>query len=243
MSGGLSAEDFENLNAKEVRERIAWDLLDAERDILYFASNCKTLDEHEKRRAYKIKYFPAHKPYIRKLLARVHDADRLVVYKSRQLIVTWTCCVDVVHEVLFSPGENVGIISTKEEAAGKVIGRIETIYKNLPEHWLFGLPEVIFYRAKKGIPVRMVVKHSGVGKEPDSVIQAAPQGSDALRSEVWSRMFWDEIRTFTNQEAEDTYASLLPAIEGGGRLTMASTPPRDPEHFFSRLIGGKVFGN
>jgi hypothetical protein len=233
----------ERLGTNEIRKLIAEDLLQAEKGILYFATQCKTLDEHEKNRARKVKYYPVHKEYIRPLLWKIHTSPRLVIYKSRQLLVTWSFCVDILHNALFGIGENIGIVSIKEETAGKVIGKIKFIYDHLPEHWRFGLPEIQTYRGKKGIIVKLTVLHSQYSDEPDSIIQAAPKGSEQLVSETFSRIYWDEVKVMTSEDAELTYNHMLPTIEGGGRLGMSSTPPRDPEHFFNRLVTGKIFGD
>ena len=219
----------------EYRLEIAKQLLRAEQDILYFTKNVRTLDSHGKGKE-KIAYFPVHKEYLSRLLILAQKAQKLAVYKSRQLMVTWAMCVIIMHEVLFIPGSYVGIISKKEEDAGKVLGRIKNIYDLLPVHWKAMLPVPQWYKAKKGIVVRMVMQHPN--GQPDSVIQAYPSGEDQVRMETFSLIYWDEVGFAPDADARLTYGALKPTVDGGGRLLMSSTPPPNEEHFWHQLCSG-----
>lgn len=219
----------------ELRKEQAAQLLHAAEDILYFAENVRTFDSHGVGKD-KIAYFPVHKEYLKRLLVLAKQAKKLAVYKSRQLLVTWTMCVVIMHEVLFVPGSYVGIISKKEEDAGKVLGRIKNIYDYLPLHWKSALPIPQWYKAKKGIVVRMVIQHPN--GQPESVIQAYPSGEDQVRMETFSLIYWDEVGFAPDIDARLTYGALKPTIDGGGRLLMSSTPPPNEEHFWHQLCSG-----
>ena len=223
------------MTKSEYRLEIAKQLVHAEQDILYFASNVRTLDSHGVGKD-KIAYFPMYKEYLRRLLILAKNAKKLAVYKSRQLLVTWTMCVIIMHEVLFVPGSYIGIISKKEEDAGKVLGRIKNIYELLPLHWRAALPVPQWYKAKKGIVVRMVMQHPN--GQPESIIQAYPSGEDQVRMETFSLIYWDEVGFCPDLDARLTYGALKPTIDGGGRLLMSSTPPPNEEHFWHQLCAG-----
>ena len=98
------------MTKKEYRQLIAEQLSKARDDILYFTSFIYTVDTHALGEN-KVCRFPLHKEYLRKLLVLAMSAQRLAIYKSRQLLVTWSMCVIILHELLFNPGAYIGIIS------------------------------------------------------------------------------------------------------------------------------------
>jgi hypothetical protein len=222
----------------EALQIIADDLYQAGEDILFFADHIYTHDPHAI--GNKIVKLPLWKLYIPKLLSLAATHPRLAIYKSRQMMVTWIICIVCLWEALFNSGVHIALISMKEEDAGKLIGRMKLMYEHLPAHWLIGLPETKYYRGKKGIILRMVVKHGG--GEPESVIQAYPQNGNPGRSETLSLAYWDEVGECDDAEARNMYAALRPTLENGGRLLMSSTPPRSEEHFWEQFCSGNYFG-
>jgi hypothetical protein len=231
-------ESLEGIDRDEALGIIAEQLYYAGEDILFFAQFVKTHDSHAK--GERIVPFPVHKKYISKLLKLGSKLDRLAVYKSRQMLVTWIMCIVCLWEALFKPGSVIALISLKEEDAGKLIGRIKTIYDNLPAHWLIALPTVKFYRGKKGIILRMIVEHVD---GPHSTIEAFPQNGNPGRGETLSLVYWDEVGECDDRECRNMYAALRPTLENGGRLIMSSTPPRDPEHFWEQFCTNQYFGD
>jgi hypothetical protein len=217
----------------DIEQETARQMLRAQEDIIQFASQVRTHDPHDPRQ--KIKYMPVNKEYIRRVLRLMVDHDRLAIYKSRQMLVTWCASVVCLREFLFIPGYTQAFISKREEDAGKIVMRCKLIYDYLPAHWKEYLPEPDTYRGKKGIIIKMVLHHPN---GPDSSIQAFPQGGDALRMEVFSRAYWDEVGFCDDADARVTYGALAPTLDGGGKLLMTSTPPRDAEHFWYQLVNG-----
>jgi len=233
-----TAELLESITREEALEAIAEQLLAASEDILFFASFVKTHDSHAK--GDKIQPFPVEKKYIAKLLKLGEKLPRLAVYKSRQMLVTWIMCIVCVWEALFKPGSVIAIISLKEEDAGKLLGRMMTIYNHLPAHWKLALPIAKPYKGKKGIILRIVIEHPG---QPASTIEAYPQNGNPGRGETLSLVYWDEVGECDDRECRNMYASLRPTLENGGRLIMSSTPPRDPEHFWEQFCTNQYFGD
>ena len=223
------------MTKKEYRQLIAEQLSKARDDILYFTSFIYTVDSHGLGEN-KVCKFPLHKEYLRKLLVLAMSAQRLAIYKSRQLLVTWSMCVIILHELLFNPGAYIGIISKKEEDAGKVLNRVKTLYDYLPLHWRTALPFPQWYKAKKGINVRVVFNHAN--NKPASICQAYPSGEDQVRMETFSIIYWDEVGFAPDSDARLTYGALKPTIDGGGKLLMSSTPPPNEEHFWHSLCSG-----
>lgn len=223
---------------EELQRLIADQLALAAVDPIFFFANLRTIDVHAK--GEKVRPYPIHKPYLKRLIRIASTAKKLAIYKSRQMLVTWTMVGIALREALFVPGSYIAFISKKEEDAGKLIGRAKIYLDYMPEHWKYGLPDIDFYRGKKGIYLKMVVRHIN---GPDSVIQAYPQGGDQARMETFSLAYWDEVGFCDDLMARMTYAALRPTLSGGGRLLMSSTPPRDPEHFWEELCGGRLFGD
>jgi hypothetical protein len=223
------------MNKTEARLEIAKQLDKAKNDIVYFASQLRTMDAHGSGPS-KLAYFPTHKVYIQKLLQAGIQCEKLAIYKSRQLMVTWCMCVIVLHEFLFKAGSYIGIISKKEEDAGKVLMRVVCLYDYMPTHWKAFLPVPAWYKAKKGIIVRGVLTNPN-GK-PESVVQAYPSGESQVRMETFSLIYWDEVGFAPDLDARATYGALKPTIDGGGRLLMSSTPPLNEEHFWHQLCSG-----
>jgi hypothetical protein len=220
-----------------LRLETAKQILQAKRDIIYFASKLRTLDAHEATQETKVSPFPIHKEYIKRLLALANNTNLLAIYKSRQMLVTWSMCVIVLHDFLFNPGSYTGIISIKEEHAGKVVMRVKTLYDYMPAHWKAFLPEPVWYRAKKGIIVRGVLQHPN--KKPESIVQAYPSGEEQVRMETFSTIYWDEVGAAPDIDARLTYGALKPTLDGGGRLIMSSTPPMNEQHFWHQLCSGE----
>jgi hypothetical protein len=106
----------------------------------------------------------------------------------------------------------------------------------MPLHWRAVLPDPQWYRAKKGINVRVIVRHPN--NKPTSIIQAYPSGDDQVRMETFSIIYWDEVGFAPDIDARKTYGALRPTIDNGGRLLMSSTPPIDENHFWHQLCEG-----
>lgn len=229
-----------NYSKDELRRIVASQLLRAKDDPIYYFTRMKTLDQDEPDPSLRVKHYPIHKPYLHNLIWLAESEKRLAIYKARQMIVTWTMCGIASREVLFRPGSYTGLVAQKEEKAGKLIGRVKFIYENLPSYWRLGLPTCEYYRAKKGIFVKMIAHHQ---EGPDSIIEAYPEGGDQMRSDAYSLIYWDEVGVCDDQLARDTYAAAVPPLGRNGRLVLSSTPPRYPEHFWYALCSGRYLGN
>jgi hypothetical protein len=227
----------QTISRDEALQLIAEELLEAGENIVYFAENCKTHDSHAV--GERILPFPADKRYIQNTLKLGATEPRLAIYKSRQMLVTWIMCIVCLWEVLFHPGSVVALISLNQEDSGELLNRIKIIYENLPAHWRKGLPVPDFYRGKKGIIVRMVVKHYD---DATSTIDAHSQNGNPGRGRTVTLAYWDEVGECGDLECRNMYSALRPTLENGGRLIMSSTPPRSPEHFWEQFCTNRYFG-
>lgn len=229
-----------NYSREELRQIIAEQLTKAKVDPLYFFSRVKTLDTEEADPRLRVKQYPIHKAYLQNLIWLACKDRRLAVYKARRMIVTWTMCGVATHELLFQPGANIAFISKKEEDAGKLVGRVKFIYDHLPAYWKLGLPEPLYYRAKKAIYVKMVCQFPN--GQPDAIMQAFPEGGDQLRMDGYTMIYWDEVGLIDDTMCRHTYAAAVPTLGSTGRFILSSTPPRYPDHFWYKLCSGEYLG-
>lgn len=223
----------------EALQLIAEELAEAADDILYFAGNVKTLDRDKT--GSKLRSFPVDKEYVRKLLTLACRHSRFAIYKSRQMVVTWTMLLVCLHEFLFKPGSIISVISMTEKDAGKLLDRIKIMYDSLPAHWKLGLPKIRTYNGKGGIVVRMVATFPG--DLPAATLEACPTNGNPGRGQTLSLCYWDEIGEQKDDECRHMYSALRPTLEGGGRLIMSSTPPRSELHFWNQFASGNYFGD
>jgi hypothetical protein len=220
-------------------ELIAEELIQAEEDVAYFASNVKTLDR-DKHGSW-LRDFPIQKTYVQRLLGLAIKHSRFAIYKSRQMVVTWAMLLVCLHELLFKPGSIIAVISMTEKDAGKLLDRIKIMYDSLPAHWKIALPAIRPYKGKGGIIIRLVATFPG--DLPQASIEACATNGNPGRGQTLSLCYWDEIGEQKDDECRHMYSALRPTLEGGGRLLMSSTPPRHAEHFWNQFCEGRYFGD
>lgn len=226
-----------SLDRQALREEIARQLKQARDDPLYFFSKVRTFDEDEPDYAKRVKSFPIEKKYLQNLIILGEQERRLAVYKARRMIVTWTFCGMATRELFLAPGSHTAFLSKKEEDAGKLVGRVKFIYEHLPSYWRLGLPQPNYYRVKKAIIVKIVCHHPH--GQPDSILEAYPEGGEQLVGEGFSLVYWDEVAKMDDRMCEATFAAAVPAVGRYGRMILSSTPPRAPAHFWFRLCSGE----
>lgn len=137
---------------------------------------------------------------------------RTVWPKSRRLITSWT--IIGLHEWLarYRPGQVIAFVSQKQgqnedEGAAELIKRARFIADHLPAE--------VQPRETQRTWCRTYYPHNG------SVILGIVQGANQLRQLAITAWFGDEFAFW--ERAGETYASSIPALEGGGRCTLVST--------------------
>lgn len=166
-----------------------------------------TQDEHDDSKPYK--RLP-DKDYLRLLsYSWVHE-PKLVVPKSRQMMVTWLFSSIAVHETLFRPAKNTAWISKKFDDANATIDkRIKSISDRLPrDRGEFEVPEAKFIKG---------LFESSTG----SIIRAMGEEAKGLRQYTFSWVFDDEAAF--QEQASGTVQAALPTVNGGGRFTLVSS--------------------
>lgn len=189
--------------------------LEASQSLEAFAINVKTKDEH-KSGDESIRPFPLRheKEYIWEILDTFQRESMIIVEKSRQLMVTWACCVYAFWLAKYHKNRLIFIQSKKEENAANLVynadpnqARISFMEMNLPASmqskitWSYG--KALFH-------------------ETGSSILAIPEGGDQIRSYVPSLVISDEAAF--QPEFELAWMAAKPCIDGGGKFIAVSTP-------------------
>lgn len=196
--------------------------IDALSNPLYFIDQVRTKDEHDE--ISPIKLFPK-KPYI-PYLFDIFTAKLQSIFfiaKSRQIMLTWLCCVYALWLAKSIPHRLIFLQSKKEEDAANLVfsggrtgknwntARISFIEKHLP-WWL----------QDEGI-------ESAYGKltfPNGSKIWGVPEGSDMIRSYTPSLVISDEAAF--QPEFGSAYTAMLPIAKQGGCLIAISSANPGP---------------
>lgn len=189
-------------------------------DPYYFAVNMvRTKDEVDRQNP--IKPFPANLPY-QKLYMRVWQKyPKVVVPKSRRMMMSWTNIMLYLWDTMFNVGRQQAFVSKKESDSHELIERAKFILENLNHDFL----------PKELIP-KWTTKFGELSfPELGSRILGFPSGADQLRQFTFSGMLFDEAAFWDN--AEQAYSASVPTIEGGGRMTLISSPAPG---FFKRIV-------
>ena len=182
-----------------------------------FSGHCYTRDPHHT--PHKRAFPPL--PYLLELVWRMHTIPMLAIEKSRQMMATNTAMAYAYWFAASTPGRHVFVRSERKDQAVDILSRCRYIHENLPK-WL--QPRLL----------RPLDQQNRAKLEfaEDSFIHAMAEGAKKIRSTTPSLVIDDEAALWEEGYAE-SYAAVLPALEGGGRLiAMSSAMPGD----FSTLV-------
>lgn len=168
-----------------------------------------------------IKRFPAHLSYQKLYMRLWQKYPKIIVPKSRRMMMSWTNIALYVWDTMFNVGRQQAFVSKKETDSHELIERAKFIVEHLDYEY---------------IPKELLPKHNcKFGElsfpEIESRIMGFPSGADQLRQFTFSGMLFDEAAFWDN--AEEAYSSSVPTIEGGGRMTLISSPAPG---FFKRIV-------
>lgn len=137
---------------------------------------------------------------------------RLAIPKSRRLIVSWTMVALHYWLARYHPASFIGFASrkqgqTEDEGSAELVKRAKFIHDHLP---LDVAPRPVKYGF-----ARLAFTDN------DSTIVGIAQGADQARQYTFTAYLADEFAFW--ERAGETYAALLPTLEGGGRFTAISS--------------------
>jgi hypothetical protein len=154
------------------------------------------------------------------------DAERFVVgLKARQLGWTTLVMAYCLHQLLFRPGANILLVSKDQPTANKALTMLDFMWDFLPA-WVRG-------RAPK-LDVDAVTEH--VWLHPDGMrarIVSRPATKTVGAGETATLVVWDEAALA--KEQDDTYRTLKPTTDAGGKMIVFSTA-RGAHNRFAQLF-------
>lgn len=196
-------------------------LLVQQNPIRFVLKHCITVDEHD--RITPFKNFP-EKEYIIEIIRRWYKSDRVLIPKSRQMMITWLMMALHLWYAL-SPGQKVLILSKDETTANDLIEkRIIPIIERLPPY----LRPPNFDVGRNWKPSKGELSFP----ELNSEIKAFSSSNRSARSYTASAFFFDEMAHLDN--VGEIWKAIKPTVDGGGKFTGVSTP--NGKEFFYHLV-------
>lgn len=170
---------------------------------------CRTLDQVDP--VNPVKLLP-NREYAKEYVQLWQLCPLLAIPKSRRMTMSWFTISLYLWDTIFHDGRFNAFVSKKEDDANELVERAKFIYEHIPEDRLPRelLPEA---RSKFALLEFPAIK---------SKIQGFPQGADQLRQFTFSGIFGDECAFW--EQAKAFYSASFPTIEGGGRMTLVSSP-------------------
>ena len=197
-----------------------------QQDGWFFARFVKTRDEAD---TDSVKLFP-RLPYLATLWQVIDNHQRVVIVKSRQMMVSWLLCLYAVWFARFHENKLILWQTQKDEDANAMVclpgikdagflGRMQFIERNLPS-WLH----------------QPVKENEGELSYPNgSMIQALAGGANQVRSKTASLIIEDEFAF--QEEAKGVYQAVGPLIQKACKFVAVSTP-NGPDNTFAELWHG-----
>lgn len=193
---------------------------------LHYLRHVRTRDEADPEAP--LKTLPDY-PYITALWSVLEADQRIVIAKSRQMMVSWIMAIFATwwarskdHQAIFWQTQKWDdaciAVATAE---GSALGRCHFIESNLP--------------APLRLPVRT---QSGKVEYPNgSYIQGLAGGADQIRGKVASVIIQDEFAF--QPEAAGVYTAVVPLVQKKTKIILVSTPNGGPDTSeFARLFHG-----
>lgn len=192
-------------------------------DGLFWLKFVRTRDEADPETP--LKPFPVALDYVRALWDEFSGHNRIVVAKSRQMLVSWTICAFCCWWARYKPNQAVYFQTQKwEDAAAMValatgtqstgyLGRCQFIEANMPA----------------ALKLKVRATEGRLQFPNGSIIQALAGGADQIRGKVASLIVEDEFAF--QPEAKGVYTAAAPLIQKGAKFIAISTPNGDAGQF------------
>jgi len=158
-----------------------------------------------------VKKFPAH-PWLEKI-TREWQANKLIaIPKSRRMMITWLTVYLHLWLAMWHPGVAAFFVSESERKSEDMIKKAEFMFRHIPEDVML----------KPKVKTRQcLIEFPGL----DSYIMGIPEGENQLRQYTATAILFDEWAFWKDPQA--TLGAAKPCTQGGGRLTVVSTPGKE----------------
>lgn len=158
-----------------------------------------------------VKKFPANS-WLEKVTREWEANKLLIIPKSRRMMISWLMIYLHLWLAMWHPGVAAFFVSESERKSADLIEKADFIFRHIPENVMLK-PKV---RRKQ-----CLIEFPGL----DSYIMGIPEGENQLRQYTATALYFDEYSFWENPQA--TLAAAKPCTQGGGRLTIVSTPGKD----------------
>ena len=139
-------------------------------------------------------------PHLRRLTASLSGSKRILVVKSRQMMVTWTSLGLLSHKAIFGKPGVYLLLSKNERSARELLDRLRFL--------IAGLPDYFRLHIGTNSVEELEFDHSDVR------ILSLPATPDAPRMHSPAGVIWDEM-AFT-PKSDEIWSALKPALDSGG---------------------------
>jgi intein/homing endonuclease len=187
---------------KNLREVIKEEYRKCLLDPMYFMKKYVKI-QHQTRGIIPFELYPFQENALQEFI----DFDRTIVLKSRQMGISTLCSAYALWTMIFNPGKNVLIISTKQDTSKEIVSKIRLANNNLPS-WL---------KIQTVEDNRLSLKFKN-----ESKVEAASSSSDSVRGKSAYLLILDECAFIDG--IEDIWTSAQQTMATGGRAILLSTP-------------------
>lgn len=189
---------------KEGDKEEAW------RKLFRFMSRVMTLDVDELDLSNRVKWYPLQWRYLRKLSWNLLYTHRLIAFKIRQILATWTLAALYTWEAMaYKNSLSIYASKGRDESRDFLGNRIRWIYSHLPKHW---------QRSVKLLRPRADSLKWDNGSRVLSSASTAVSG----RTYTFNRAVIDEAGII--QHCVHLRDSLEPTLGAIGKMALVSTP-------------------
>jgi len=211
-------------------QAIALTLAQCAADGLFWLRHVKTRDEADPGNA--TKSFPLHLEYVQDLWRVFETSNRIVIAKSRQMLVSWCVAAFMVWWARFKPNQAC-YLQTKawEDAVGMIA---------MPEGGFEGRAQFMESHLPDWMQLKCKVSEGRIQYSNGSMIQALAGGADKIRGKTASLFVGDEMAFQDDQDGVVT--ALLPLIQKGSKAILVSTP-NGSSNAFATLYHGRVISD
>lgn len=184
----------------------------------------QTWDRNDSVRPYKC--LPDDDPYLR-LIVRANEVhNKVVIPKSRDMMVTLTTCLYHLGKLMFQDGSEVVCISDKADKAEHNLGRMHFAYSSLPNEVKAMFP-MRAWKGNSGDP--RILKFlprpplwPGGPAFQGSRAEAIAQGPDKIQEFHPSHILIDQCETI--KQFRETMGAILPLVTRRMHLCLVGTP-------------------
>jgi hypothetical protein len=189
-----------------------------------------TLDVHD--RDNPVKVFP-EKEYIKIIVATWLKENRLLIPKTRQMMMSWLFTSLYLWDTQFHRGRLTFFQSKKLEDADDLVKRAKFVLDHEPK-FLKRFPdgktwhELVYNPQNQGKHIEGKLQFPGIYSE----IRGIPEGGEIIRMHTASGILEDEMAY--QPEARKAYTAAKPTISSQGRFTGVSTA--EDSTFFEAMV-------